>query len=288
MAIVGLGDMAEGKTSLGLNAIEAALASPGDARATVAALLANPTENQVADLYTALRAWVWKALNGRRRDVGLREWFDLIRRIESYVRETHPSIADRLRVLHELIYESISVSEVLEPGEVTAGTHVQSILQMFASRFGASFDRSSIAGLVGIDDVAALRIVGMMETCGLLEPEFGHGPERLRLSMQGELASRDLEQSPAPMQLSTDIGNCLMMDYSDIMNYRILEVGNSTTRTLVGETINRPLPGSFVAFSVVAPEQTDLPAVKPKFHIQEFLTNDRSPRRSTISGSVHV
>jgi hypothetical protein len=59
-------------------------------------------------------AWVWKAIDRRRRDDGLGEWFDVLRRPSAALAESHPTEANRIGVLHDLIYESIFVSEIAE------------------------------------------------------------------------------------------------------------------------------------------------------------------------------
>ena len=98
-----------------LDAIARGAASPAEARAALAESLKDTSPETARQVYTALRAWTWKALDGQRRDDELREWFDLLKRAESHLSDHYPAIAQRLQVLHELVYESISVAEVHAP-----------------------------------------------------------------------------------------------------------------------------------------------------------------------------
>jgi hypothetical protein len=127
-------------------------ARPAEARVALAGILAKLTPETAQQVYTALRAWVWKALNGRRRDQELREWFDLLKRIGAYLAREHKTQSERLRVLHELIYESISVSEVLPLRDVLKRRHVREVLVLLCEAPIGQLSRAQIA--------ARLRLAG--------------------------------------------------------------------------------------------------------------------------------
>ena len=67
--------MAQG---VGLNDIASADASPAQAREALLAIFGQPTPDLLRDVYLALRAWVWKALDQRRRNSVLRAWNDIL------------------------------------------------------------------------------------------------------------------------------------------------------------------------------------------------------------------
>ncbi len=73
--------------------------------------------SEVQKVYTVLRAWTWKAITERRRDDDLRSWYNLLRGVSSYLQGSHVGHAERIRVLYELIYESIHVVEVVPPSK---------------------------------------------------------------------------------------------------------------------------------------------------------------------------
>lgn len=56
------------------------------------------------DAYLALRAWVWKALDGRRRYPELREWADILDAASALLAEQgQAALAERLTALHDLL-----------------------------------------------------------------------------------------------------------------------------------------------------------------------------------------
>lgn len=87
--------------------------SADEAHKAIRPLLLELDERNAQRIYSVLRTWVWKALNSRRRDDELRDWYDLLQNLASYIGNDYKAQAERIRVLYELIYESISVSEVL-------------------------------------------------------------------------------------------------------------------------------------------------------------------------------
>src|SRR4051794_13774527 len=103
--------------------------TPAEARIILSEALAPGSPHTVQALYTALRAWVWKALNERKRDGELTEWFDIIKRTAAHVVDDHPTLSERLQVLLDLIYESISISEVLPVQELLKRRHVRDVLE---------------------------------------------------------------------------------------------------------------------------------------------------------------
>ena len=109
----------------GLNSIARAEASPAQARETLLAVLGQPSPESLQDAYIALRAFAWKALDQRRRDPELREWDDLLCAAATLMAQHgQPALAERLTALHELLSESVAVSETLAAHDVTRRQHV--------------------------------------------------------------------------------------------------------------------------------------------------------------------
>src|SRR4051794_29971532 len=89
-----------------LNMIARGDATPAEARAVLADLFDDPTPDLLQDAYLALRAWVWKALDGRRRDPELREWADILDASSALMAEHgQEAFAERLAAVHELLGE---------------------------------------------------------------------------------------------------------------------------------------------------------------------------------------
>ena len=89
-----------------LNTVARPDADPAQARAVLASLLDSNSLDVMRDIYVALRAWVWKALDQRRRDPELREWHDIIAASSAIMAPQQPDLAAKLDVLHELVSES--------------------------------------------------------------------------------------------------------------------------------------------------------------------------------------
>lgn len=172
-------------------------ATAAQARAIVGAALREGTPESVQGVYAALRAWVWKAVNGRRRDEELREWFDLLRRTGSFLKDGYAAHAERLQVLHELIYESISVSEVLPIQEIVKRLYVKQILNTLFHSPSRQMSRRRIRQRFNLREANLSRILNLMMTAGLID-RTTHGREAsFRLTNLGADAARHME-TPLP------------------------------------------------------------------------------------------
>lgn len=175
-------------TATTLDDIAQGEASSAEAREVIAKALSEPTAARYREVYSALRAWAWKAINSRRRDDELREWFDLLRRTRASVQEADPNTAERLGVLHELVYESISVSEILPTSEVKERRYVRELLRMLASDAGGSLDRAEVSRRLGLSHAMLLRQLNMATSSGLIEAHPDGGRTVLRLTPEGRAA----------------------------------------------------------------------------------------------------
>ena len=149
-----------------LNEIALGQATPSQARAAIRSALEAGTAASWERVYTVLRAWVWKALDGRRRDAELGEWFDILRRTRAFLADKDPAQAERLHVLHDLIHESITASEVLSPAVVLSRAYVPEILAMLRS---GPTDRAEIGNRLQLKQSNLSRILNMMSSARLIE-----------------------------------------------------------------------------------------------------------------------
>ncbi|MCJ8510219.1 hypothetical protein MUU53_20240 [Rhizobium lemnae] len=127
------------------------------------------TETKAQKVYTVLRAWVWKALNERRRDSELRKWHALINQTSSYLEEDYSPHAERIRVLYELVYESIAVAEVYPFAELVQRSHVKEILIYLYRSPNRSLPRQALQERLGLKEQNMSRVLTMLSTSGLLE-----------------------------------------------------------------------------------------------------------------------
>lgn len=167
-------------------------ASPDEARELIAETLSEPTAARCREVYSALRAWVWKAINSRRRDDGLREWFDLLRRTRACMQEADANTAERLSVLHELVYESISVSEILPASEVKGRPYMRKLLRTLICDAGGSLDRAEVGRRLGLSHAMLLRQLNAATSSGLVESHPDSGRTVLRLTPEGRAVAVSL------------------------------------------------------------------------------------------------
>jgi DNA-binding HxlR family transcriptional regulator len=158
-----------GPQAAGLNSIARAEASPAQAREALLAVLGQPSAELLQDAYLALRAWAWKALDQRRRDPELREWDDLLCAAAALMAQHgQPALAERLTALHELLSESVAVSEILAAQDITRRQHVIQVLDFLASN-GGQASRSAIGAHLSLDQANLTRVLNLMSTAGLVE-----------------------------------------------------------------------------------------------------------------------
>jgi predicted transcriptional regulator len=181
-----------------LNDIALGHANSAQARAALGAALRDASPESVQAVYTALRAWVWKALNERRRDEELREWFDVLRRTGSFLKERYNAHAERIQALHELIYESISVSEVLPPQEALKRLYVREIIRLLSRVPSGQMSRRRIRRRLDLKEANLSRILNLMMASGLVD-RTAHGKEALfRLTNLGADAAKQFVVPPSP------------------------------------------------------------------------------------------
>jgi hypothetical protein len=153
----------------GLNSIARAEASAAQARETLLAVLGQPSPELLQDAYLALRAFAWKALDQRRRDPELREWDDLLCAAATLMAQHgQPALAERLTALHELLSESVAVSETLAAQDITRRQHVAEVLDFLAGN-GGQANRSAIGAQLSLGQANLTRVLNLMLAAGLIE-----------------------------------------------------------------------------------------------------------------------
>lgn len=139
-----------------------------EARRLIQQVLQDLSHASVKSVYVAVRSWVWKALDSRRRDAELREWHRLIKATAGILRADYLEDALRLETLHELIAESISVSERFTAQRVVEKQHVKDVLYTIHHSPDARLSRKEIMQAVGLNQANLTRILNMMAMAALV------------------------------------------------------------------------------------------------------------------------
>ncbi|CAH2606166.1 MarR family transcriptional regulator (plasmid) [Rhodovastum atsumiense] len=176
---VGLADIARGD------------ASPAQAGEVLRFIFSEPTPDLLRDAYLALRAWVWKALDQRRRDPELRDWNDILGAASTLMRRHgQDALGSRIDALHELVAESIAVADTYESVDITRRLHVARVLE-FLAESGGQASQSAIGERTGLAEANLTDVLNMMSAAGLLERSTLGKEAVFALSRAGEAAQQN-------------------------------------------------------------------------------------------------
>lgn len=151
----------------------------------------SPDARTVQKISTVLRDWVWHALNERRRDPELRSWYKLIQRQSSYLQDFHATEAERLRLLSELVYTSISVEQTIRPMDIIRRSHVLAILEMLHEQPDGTLGRAAINAELKIRDANLSRVLKLLLASGIIERSRLGRTAEFKLTIEGaKMASK--------------------------------------------------------------------------------------------------
>ncbi len=176
-----------------LNDVARGELSAAKARVAVSEALKEVTPNSVGQIYASLRAWVWKALNARRRDQELREWFDLLKRAAHILERDYRLFAERIATLHDLVYESIAVSEALPVHDLLRRSHVRDVIRMVAEAPDGRVTRSDLGQRLNLKQANLTRVLTMVCTAGLFERNIMGRTAVYQLTRAGQDAATELQ-----------------------------------------------------------------------------------------------
>jgi predicted transcriptional regulator len=182
-------------TNLALERIETGEASPKEARATISDILKEGSSKSYQKLYGALGSWLWKAIDSRRRDDELREWFDIFRRTSAAIADTEPAYAERLHAFYDLLQTSITTSKMMSVEDVLKREHVRNVIRLLGAAEGRPTEKSVIARHVGLKPSNLTRVLNMMTDARLVErTSYGRHAQfcltREGLSIASKIASK--------------------------------------------------------------------------------------------------
>lgn len=154
-----------------------------------------------ARICDVLRAWTWKALDRRRRDAGLREWVDLLNRVEAFLSDRFASLAARIEVLAELLHESLAVAELSSPEALLRRKHVAPILRALASCDEGWVDRGALMGELHLKPANTTRLMALLVDMGWVEQAINGREAAYRLSAEGMAKARTLPSASHAVRL---------------------------------------------------------------------------------------
>lgn len=166
--------------------------SAADAWKLLSPLAETEDRHVAAQIFEALRSWVWKTLDRRRRDDGLREWIDVLNRTEAFLADRFEVIAARIEVLVELLHESIAVASLASPEDLLRRKHVAPILRVLACHEGEWLDRAALMDELGLRPANTTRLMTLLVDAGWAEQVVNGREAAYRISAEGLIQARAL------------------------------------------------------------------------------------------------
>lgn len=174
-----------------LAAIRGGEISAADAWKLLTPMIKNVDGKVAYEMTEALRGWTWKAIDRRRRDSSLREWIDLLNRVEGFLSQRFDVLAGKIELMAELIHESVAVAERAAPEDLLKRKHIAFILGFLARTNGEWVERGALMDELGLKPANTTRLMSLLVDAGLVEQKSGGRETDYRLATEGlALASK--------------------------------------------------------------------------------------------------
>lgn len=152
---------------------------------TVAACLKQVDEDSAHELYGALRAWLWKTLEARRRDEELEGWLELFARVSSHLSTRWVTLATKLDGFAELLQASIMLASVSHRRDLMTRKHVREMLSTIYGA-GGRLPRQSLVQSLGLKDANLTRVAAPLHDEGWIQREVVGREVFYRLTEKGK------------------------------------------------------------------------------------------------------
>jgi predicted transcriptional regulator len=172
-------------SDLPLESIRLGRIGAGQAWAVLSSVIQTQDQALATKICDALRSWTWRALDRRRRDPELREWLDLLNRIEAQFASRFESDAAKIAQLAELVHESISVAELVSPDDLLHRKNVLFIMEALVSNAEAWADQTHLIAELNLDHANAKLLIDLLIDVGWIEQIFSGGKIFYRASTEG-------------------------------------------------------------------------------------------------------
>ena len=151
-----------------LHRIRTGEASPKEARAVVRDLVAAADPSGYSALYAALRSWTWKAMQTRRFDAELSEWFDVLRGASAATAKRDARVSHYLQGLAHLVDDSLRYGVTHHTALLLTRSHVGEILALVA-RHNGRIERDRLVEALGLTDSRLSQLLSELTIAGALE-----------------------------------------------------------------------------------------------------------------------
>ena len=183
------------------------------ARRTISKALGCLDEPTAARLYEALRSWVWKTLEARRRDDELTGWLDVLGRVSSHLDGQHRTLAIKLEACVELLHTSVahSSSPTTSPFQ---RKHVRRIMKAL-HRSGGSLRKRELQAETELKEANLSRVLSPLRDEGWVVRSMDGKEAIYRLTEAGRCAT--------PPDVLAEAEPFGLPDYhSDILYHKII------------------------------------------------------------------
>ncbi|MGJ3262435.1 MAG: helix-turn-helix transcriptional regulator [Salinarimonas sp.] len=189
-------------TTITLDDIRAGVADAHDAWPLLQRRLSEGGRAAAAEIYDALKSWVWRAIRGNRPRDELIAWQRQCRRVSVRLGETEPALAARIAALSEMLFISVHFAETNPAEEVLRRKHVGEILTLLRATNTGVLRRDELVDALQIGQSNLTRVLDLMERAGLVLRERAGGEcrvmlpaeERTRMRGSGRDEARRLEE----------------------------------------------------------------------------------------------
>ncbi len=150
--------------SIGLDAIAYGEASMAEAAETVRETFKRKGKAGHEAVYTALKSWVWRAINDRRNDEELIGWMDLLSRATA--RLENP-LSIKLEGFLELLHVSLMAAESARAHDPLSGKHAVAILASLRAQ-NVETSRKLLKRMTGLKDSNLTQVMSPLIINGLV------------------------------------------------------------------------------------------------------------------------
>lgn len=151
-----------------LNRIRTGEATPKEARAVIRDLVAAADPAGFPALYAALRGWTWKAMQTRRFDEELSDWFQVLKGASTATARLDVQISHHLQVLSHLVDDSLRYAATHHAEQLLTRSHVGEILSL-VSHHNGRIQRDRLTEAMGLTDSRLSQLLSELTIAGALE-----------------------------------------------------------------------------------------------------------------------
>jgi DNA-binding MarR family transcriptional regulator len=151
---------------------------------TVRTALASLDAESAHDLYDALRSWLWKTLEARRRDDELSGWMDVISRASARLADESRELSIKLEGFMELLHASIMTAGAARHRDSLERKHVKDALRFIYQNRGR-VARKQLMDTLKLKPANLSRVMTPLVDDGLVMREVEGREISYRLTMRG-------------------------------------------------------------------------------------------------------